>query len=177
MAAAHRIYASALFEAAQEKNRLAEVREELGDVLAAAQSVPELGALLENPEVDSDTKAGVIRDLLAEGDELVRNFLLLVVEKGRAAELPEIAREFDQLVARAEGRLEVELTTAVELSDDEASDILRQIESASGRRIEATRSVDPDLIGGLVLQAGSMRLDASVRGRLERLRTELAATR
>ena len=173
MAAAHRIYASALFEAAQEQGRLAAVREELGDFLAAADSVPELGALLENPEVDSDTKAGVVRDLLAEGDELVRNFLLLVVEKGRAAELPEIAREFDQLVARAEGRLEVELTTAVELSDDEASDILRQIESASGRRIEATRSVDPDLIGGFILQAGTFRVDASVRGRLDRLRHQL----
>jgi F-type H+-transporting ATPase subunit delta len=135
--------------------------------------VPELGALLENPEVDSETKAGVIRDLLADGDELVRNFLLLVVEKGRASELPEISREFDQLVARAEGRLEVELTTAVELSDDEASDILRQIESASGRRIEATRSVDPDLIGGFILLAGTFRVDASVRGRLDRLRHQL----
>lgn len=173
MAAAHRIYASALFEAAQEQGRLAAVREELGDFLAATDSVPELGALLENPEVDSDTKAGVIRDLLADADELVRNFLLLVVQKGRAAELPEIAREFDQLVARAEGRLEVELTTAVELTDDEASDILRQIESASGRRIEATRGVDPDLIGGFILQAGTFRVDASVRGRLDRLRHQL----
>jgi F-type H+-transporting ATPase subunit delta len=173
VAAAHRIYASALFEAAQEQDRLAAVREELGDFLAAAESVPELGALLENPEVDSETKAGVIRDLLADADELVRNFLLLVVAKGRAAELPEIAREFDQLVARAEGRLEVELTTAVELTDDEASDILRQIESASGRRIEATRGVDPELIGGFILQAGTFRVDASVRGRLDRLRHQL----
>jgi len=173
VAASHRIYASALFEAAQVKGRLAEVREELGDFLAATASVPELGALLENPEVDSETKANVIRDLLADADELVRNFLLLLVEKGRAAELPEIAREFDQLVARAEGRLEVELTTAVELTDDEASDILRQIESASGRRIEATRGVDPDLIGGFILQAGTFRVDASVRGRLDRLRHQL----
>ena len=173
MAAAPRIYASALFEAAQEQDRLAAVREDLGDFLAAAESVPELGALLENPEVDSETKANVIRDLLADADELVRNFLLLVVAKGRAAELPEIAREFDQLVARAEGRLDVELTTAVELTDDEASDILRQIESASGRRIEATRGVDPDLIGGFILQAGTFRVDASVRGRLDRLRHQL----
>ena len=173
MAAAHRVYASALFEAAQDRGRLAEVREELGDFLASAESVPELGALLENPEVDGPTKALVVRDLLAGADELVRNFLLLVVEKGRAAELREIAGEFDQLVAIAEGRLDVELTTAVELTDDEASDILRQIESASGRRIEATRSVDPDLIGGFILQAGTFRVDASVRGRLERLRHQL----
>ena len=67
----------------------------------------------------------------------------------------------------------MELTTAVELTDDEASDILRQIESASGRRIEATRGVDPDLIGGFILQAGTFRVDASVRGRLDRLRHQL----
>jgi F-type H+-transporting ATPase subunit delta len=173
MPAAHRIFATALFDAAQEHGRLAEVREELSDVLAATTDVPELGALLENPEVETTTKAAVVRDLLADADELVRNFLLLLVEKGRAAELAAIAREFDQLVARAEGRLEVELTTAVELSDTEAADILRQIESSSGRTIEATRRVDPDLIGGFVLQAGTLRVDASVRGRLDRLRHEL----
>ncbi|MGE5690226.1 MAG: ATP synthase F1 subunit delta [Pseudomonadota bacterium] len=173
MSAAHRIYATALFEAAQDAGRLAEVREELGDFVAATRDVAELGALLENPEVDPATKTAIVRDLLADADERVRNFLLLLVEKGRAAELPEIAREFEQLVARAEGRLEVELTTAVELSDDEAADILRQIESSSGRSVEATRTVDPALIGGFILQAGTLRVDASVRGRLERLRHEL----
>jgi F-type H+-transporting ATPase subunit delta len=173
VAAAHRIYATALFEAAQEQDRLAQVREDLADFLAAAQEVAELGALLENPEAESQTKAGVIRDLVADGDELVRNFLLLLVDKGRAGELAEIVREFEQLVARAQGRLEVELTTAVELTDDEAAEILRQIEQSSGRSIEATRSVDPDLIGGFILQAGTLRVDASVRGRLRRLRHEL----
>jgi len=173
MPAAHRIYATALFEAAQEQGRLAEVREEVSDVVAATTDVPELGALLENPEVESATKAAVVRDLLADADQLVRNFLLLLVEKNRAGELREIAREFDLLVARAEGRLEVELTTAVELTDDEAADILRQIEKSSGRSIEATRRVDPDLIGGFILQAGTLRVDASVRGRLDGLRHEL----
>ena len=70
-------------------------------------------------------------------------------------------------------RLEVEITTAYELSDEEARSILSQIEQASGRTVVATRKVDPDLIGGIVLQAGSMRADASVRGRLDRLRQEL----
>ena len=73
--------------------------------------------------------------------------------------------------------LDVELTTAHELSDAEFERILGEIEKESGRKVQATRSVDPDLIGGIVLQAGSMRLDASVRGRLERLRQELATTR
>ena len=67
----------------------------------------------------------------------------------------------------------VELTTAYELDDDEATRIVGKIEQASGRTVEATRSVDPELIGGMILQAGSLRVDASVRGRLDRLRTEL----
>ena len=84
-----------------------------------------------------------------------------------------IALEFDRLLAAEERRLDVELTTAYDLSDDEASGILQQIEKASGRKVEASRKVDPNLIGGFVLQAGSMRVDASVRGRIERLRHEL----
>ena len=103
----------------------------------------------------------------------MRNFLLLLIEKGRAAELEEITREFEALVAAEEKRLAVDLTTAYELSDDDAKQILAQIEKQSGRHVEATRSVDPDLIGGFVLRAGSMLVDASVRGRLERLRQDL----
>jgi F-type H+-transporting ATPase subunit delta len=76
-------------------------------------------------------------------------------------------------MAREERRLSVELTTARELTDAEADSILKQIEEAAGRKVEATRKVDPALVGGIVLQAGSLRVDASVRGRLERLRTEL----
>jgi F-type H+-transporting ATPase subunit delta len=69
--------------------------------------------------------------------------------------------------------LNLELTTAVELSDEDAESIVEQIEKSSGRKVEARRNVDPELVGGIVLQIGSMRLDASVRGRLERLRREL----
>jgi len=76
-------------------------------------------------------------------------------------------------VAAEERRLSVELTTAYELSDADARALLQQIEQASGRKVVATRQVDPALIGGFVLQAGSMRVDASVRGRIERLRDEL----
>ena len=82
-------------------------------------------------------------------------------------------REFERLVAAAEGQLDVELTTAYELSEEETSAIVDQIAEASGRRVRATRSVDPALIGGIVLQVGSRRVDASLRGRIERLRREL----
>ncbi len=173
MAVAHRIYARALFDAAKERGRLKQVHEDLGDFAQAARDVPELHALLENPEIDHRAKQAVLGELLTGGDELVHNFLLVLVEKGRAGELEEIVREFEALVADEEHRLEVELTTAYELSDDEAKEILAQIEQQSGRQVEATRRVDPSIIGGFVLLAGSMRVDASIRGRLDRLRQEI----
>ena len=173
MAVAHRTYARALFQSAKQEGRLARAHEDLTDFVVAVEEVPELAALLENPEVDRAAKAGVLSELLADADELTRNFLLLLVEKGRIAQLREIARELDSLVAADERRLEVELTTAVELSGEEAGEIVAQIERAAGRKVEAARRVDPDLIGGLVLQIGARRVDASVRGRLERLRRDL----
>jgi F-type H+-transporting ATPase subunit delta len=84
-----------------------------------------------------------------------------------------VGEEFERLAAREEGQISVELTTAFELSDEEARSIVAQIEKASGRTVEATRSVDPELIGGIVLKAGSLRVDGSVRARLERLEREL----
>ena len=176
MAVAYRIYARALFDAAKDRDRLASVREDLGDFVAAVGEVPELRSLLRDPVLDPKEKAAALDSILGGVDELVRNFLLLVAEKNRTAQIEEIANEFDRLVAAEERRLEVELTTAFELSDKEAKSIVGQIEKASGRQVDATRSVDPDLIGGLILQAGSMRVDASVRGRLNRLRHELATS-
>jgi F-type H+-transporting ATPase subunit delta len=153
------------------------VREEIEDVVNALDTVPELSALLENPEIESHVKARVLDQVLGGADELVRNFVRLVVEKGRAGEIREIAAEFEALVAEQEQILDVELTTAHELDDTEFGRIVGRIEEASGRKVQATRTVDSDLIGGIVLQAGSMRLDASVRGRLERLRHDLANAR
>ena len=139
----------------------------------AVASVDELRSLLANPEIESTTKGDVLAQIAAGADDEVVNFLRLISEKGRAGELIEIADELDTLVAREKQILDVELTTATELTDTEFGRILGRIESASGRKVQATRKVDPDLIGGIVLQAGSMRLDASVRGRLERLRHDL----
>jgi F-type H+-transporting ATPase subunit delta len=177
MAVVHRTYAKALFDAAKEQDRLDAVRNDLAEFVEAAATVPELRNLLRNPELDPRAKAAALNEILADADELVRNFLRLLAEKGRAADLEEIAVEFERLVAREQGRLEVELTTAVELSDADASAILGQIETAAGRKVDAKRTVDSELIGGFVIQAGSMRVDASVRGRLERLRHELATAR
>jgi len=169
-----RVYAHALFEAALERDKLGPVREQLASVVAAEGEVPELRELLRNPQLDPRARAAALEDVLAGSEELLRNFLLVLVDKGRTDQLEEIGREFERLVAEHEGIVHAELTTAIELSDEEARKLLGQIEQASGRKVEASRAVDPGLIGGIVLQVGSHRLDASVRGRLDRLRRELA---
>lgn len=175
MAVAQRMYAQALYEAARDQGRVDVARDELGRLAGALEDSPELGAFLANPQLDPGSKAAVLAEISEGADQLVRNFLQLIASKGRAGQLGAIAEEFDAIVDRAEGRIAVELTTAHALTEAEAESIVRKIEASSGRTVEATRSVDPSLIGGMILQAGSLRVDASVRGRLERLRRELSA--
>ena len=174
MAVAQRLYARALFQAADEAGRLEQVASELSELAAATTETPALQSFLRSPQVDPPEKAAVLAELTAGADDLVRNFVRLVAEKGRAGEIAEMSAELEALVARAQNRLAVELTTALELSDEEARSLVETIEKASGRTVEATRSVDPELVGGIVLRVGSFRADGSVRGRLERLRQELA---
>jgi F-type H+-transporting ATPase subunit delta len=153
------------------------VHRQVQQLREAVNSHDELRALLQNPEIESDAKADLLARLAQGADPEVINFLRLLAEKGRAGELAEIVDELDTLVAAEERILDVELTTATELSDADFDRILGSIEEASGRKVQATRKVDTDLIGGIVLQAGSMRLDASVRGRLDRLRQDFSQAR
>ncbi len=173
MSVVHRTYARSLFEAAKEAGRLGEVRQELGDFVEALHEVPELAEILRNPQLDRRAKLAAVDAVAGNSDPLVVNLLRLLIEKGRGGEIEEVGEEFERLAAHEEGQLSVELTTAIELSEEEARSIVEQIQRSSGRTVEATRSVDPDLIGGIVLQAGSLRVDGSVRGRLERLEREL----
>jgi F-type H+-transporting ATPase subunit delta len=167
------MYARALYEAARDHDSVDAANDDLRALVEAMDATPELESFLANPQLDPGAKASVLEELMADADPVVRNFVRVVAAKGRAGQLRTIAEELAAIVDREQGRLAVELTTAYELSDDEATAIVRQIEQASGRTVEASRSVDPDLIGGIVLQAGSLRADASVRGRLNRLRREL----
>jgi len=127
--------------------------------------------------VDSRVKQDILARVAEGADELVVNFVRLLAEKGRAAEIAEVVADFDALVAAEERILDVQITTAHELPAEYFARVLARIEAASGRKVQAERKVNPDLIGGIVLQAGSMMLDASVRGRLERLRHDLTHAR
>ncbi len=173
MAVAERLYARALFEAAQEEHRVEAVHRDIGAFADALEASPELTSFLANPQVETAAKVSVLGEISDGADVLVRNFLRLLAGKGRAGQIPGIRDEFQALVDREQGRVAVELTTAYALSDEEAASIVGRIEKASGRTVEATRKVDPELVGGMILQAGSLRVDASVRGRLAGLRQGL----
>jgi F-type H+-transporting ATPase subunit delta len=173
MPVAHRMYARALYEAALDQDRVDVARAQLSELAEAMETTPELEAFLANPQLDPGAKASVLEEITTGADAVVRNFVRLVASKGRAGPLRTIAVVFVAIVDREQGRLAVELTTAYPLEEAEAAAIVAKIEGASGRTVEATRSVDPELIGGMILQAGSFRVDASVRGRLDRLRREL----
>src|SRR5881396_3655637 len=123
MAVVARTYARALFDAAKDAGRVDEVRDELVTFVEAVDEVPELKALIRNPKLDPSTKAAALGAVLEGADELLRNFVRVVTEKGRAAQLAEIAREYEALVAAEAQILGVELRTAYELSDDEAASI------------------------------------------------------
>jgi F-type H+-transporting ATPase subunit delta len=169
----HRTYARSLFEAAREAGRVPAVRRDLGDFVEAERQVPELGELLRNPQLDKRAKTAAVDAVAGDADPLVLNLLRLLVEKGRGGEVGQVAEEFERMAAAEEGELSVELTTAYELTDEEARAIVSQIEQRSGRKVEANRTVDPELIGGMVLQVGSRRVDASIRGRIEQLGRDL----
>jgi F-type H+-transporting ATPase subunit delta len=175
VAVAHRVYAEALLEVAKEADRLDRIRKEFDEFAETLEESDELRRFLVNPQIESQSKRGALEDLLAKADPLLLNFLRLLADKGRIGEVAQVHEEWARLLAREERVLELELTTAIELSEAEAAKVVKQIEQASGRSVVATRTVDSNLIGGIVVQAGSLRLDASVRGRLEQLREELTS--
>ena len=139
--------------------------------------MPELARLLADRELDTAVKVELVERVLAGSNALVRNTVALLAEKGRAGEIAEVDAEFEALASAEERILSVEVTTAHELSEQDFEAILADIERKSGRKVQASRSVEPELIGGIVLQAGSLRLDASIRGQFDRLRQELGAGR
>jgi F-type H+-transporting ATPase subunit delta len=172
-----RKYAQALYNAALDRERLSEVRSGLAGFIEAEREQPQLAEVLVNPKLDSVSKVALIDDLSSGEEPLVHNFLRLLAEKERISVVEEIAREFEALVYAGEGRLRVLVTSAQELSEEEVRLLVSRIEAATGSQVEARRRVDPSLLGGLIVRSGSLRLDASVRGRIEKLRTELVETR
>jgi len=168
------VYARALFEAANEAGALDRVHDELGQFADTLDEDRNLQMFLFSPYFSSEEKKDGIDKVVSGANERFLNFLKLLAERHRVAALFRIRREFDALWREENRLLEVRVTSAKPLDDELVKSIGQRIEEQTGQRIDLDANVDPDVIGGLVLRVGNMVMDASVRGRLERLRKEVA---
>jgi F-type H+-transporting ATPase subunit delta len=169
-----RVYAEALFEVATEKDKLDEIHDQLGQVADAIAENRDLQVFLFSPYFSSAEKRDGIRRAVSGGEGELTNFLELLAEKHRMPAIFRIRSRFDDMWAREKQRLEVRLTSAVELPSSVVNQLGKEIEKQTGQTIELESDVDEDILGGIVLQVGNMVLDASVRNKLERLRKEVA---
>jgi F-type H+-transporting ATPase subunit delta len=169
-----RVYAEALFEVARDKGKLDEIHEQLAQVADAIADNRDLQVFLFSPYFSSAEKREGIGRVVSGGEPELTNFLELLAEKHRMPAIFRIRARFDEMWAKEERRLEVRLTSAVDLPSDLVEQVGKQIEKQTGQTIELETDVDENVLGGIVLQVGNMVLDASVRNRLERLRKEVA---
>ncbi len=170
-----RVYSEALFDVAKEKGSLDEIHEQLGQIADAVAADRDLQVFFFSPYFSSTEKReGITKAISGANSELV-NFLELLAEKHRMPALFRIRRRFDELWGKENRRLEVTVTSAVELDQAVVDSVGAEIERKTGQTVELTSEVDESIIGGLVLQVGNRVLDASIRNRLEKLRREVAA--
>jgi F-type H+-transporting ATPase subunit delta len=164
-------YAEALFEAARERDELEEVLSDLADFAEALHESEELRLFFYGGQIPERQKRRAI-DGLTEGMKTsTTNFLKVLVDNGREEILEEVLSRYEELVKEHLGRIEVEVTTAVELSEEQRDRLKERLADVlEGREIILETNVDPDLIGGAVFRYGGRMMDGSIRGRLESLR-------
>ena len=168
------VYARSLFEVAREQGKLDDVRDQLGQVADAVSEERSLTTFFFSPYFSTEEKKDGLHKAVTDGDPIVVNFLELLVEKHRMPELFRIRRAFDALWREENKKLPVQITSAIELDKKVVDGIADKIADQTGRDVQLTTTVDPDVLGGLVVRVGNTVLDASVQRRLERLRKELA---
>ena len=168
------VYARSLFEVAKEHDVLDRVHDELGEFAEALSDNRSLQVFLFSPYFSSEEKRQGVRKIVTDADERFENFLELLAERHRMPALFRIKREFDALWADEHKLLPVTVTSAVELDEGLAEDIAKRIQEQTGRTVELSSTVDPDVLGGLMVRVGNMVLDDTVRNKLERLRKQVA---
>lgn len=170
------VYARSLFEVASDRDAIDDVREQIGQFADELQDNRDLQVFFFSPYFSTDEKKDGLRKAIDGADEAVENFLELLIEKHRMPAIFRIRRELDHLWADANQLLPVTITSAVELDPSTVDGIGKEIGEQTGRKVELTTSVDPDVLGGIVLRVGNSILDASIRNRLEQLRRQVAKT-
>ena len=168
------VYARALFDVAKEHDILDDVHDQLGQFTDALDKNRDLQLFFFSPYFSSQEKKDGIGKLISGADEHFVRFLELLAERHRMPAIFRIRRDFDALYAEERKLLPVTVTSAVELDKDTVKEIGKKIEENTGRKVELTTKVDPNVIGGLVMRVGNIVMDGSIRARLERLRKQVA---
>ena len=164
-------YAEALFGAARERNELEEVLSDLGEFIEALHDSEELRLFFYGGQIPERQKRRALDGLTEGMKPSTTNFLKVLVDNGREEILDEVLARYEELVKEHLGRIEVEVTTAVELSEDQRGRLKERLaEVLEGREIILETNVDPGLVGGAVFRYGGRMMDGSIRGRLESLR-------
>ena len=169
-----RRYAEAAFQIAERDGTVDTWLAQL-DAVAAALSVPGAVRRLEDPQVPFESRLDAIRGIGGQMMPQLSNLLALVLRRRRVEVLPGIAREFRRLYNLRAGIVEATAISAAPLEDGELSALRSRLEQMTGGRVELDTRVDESLLGGIQVRLGDLIIDGSVRGRLERLRTRLAA--
>jgi F-type H+-transporting ATPase subunit delta len=169
-----RVYAEALFDVAKEKGKLDRIMEELSQFAEALGDDREMQVFFFSPYFSSAEKREGLERALSGADPEFVNFLELLIEKHRVPLVFRIQGQFEKLWKEENRKLDVTLTSAVELDPKVVEKVGKEIEKQTGRSVELRSDVDDGIVGGLVLQVGNMVLDASIRNRLEKLRKNIA---
>jgi len=168
------VYSRALFDVAMEHDILDDVHDQLGQFADELDGNRDMQVYFFSPYFSSQEKKDGIGKLIEGADEHFQRFLELLAERHRMPAVFRIRREFDRLYAEERKLLPVTITSAVELDKDTLKGIADKIEENTGRKVDLTTKVDPNVIGGLVMRGGNMVMDGSIRARLERLRKQVA---
>ncbi len=174
MADAARVYAGALFEVGREKGKLDTLQQQLSEFTDAIAGNHELQVFFFSPYLSSEEKKEGLKRAISGAEPELINFLELLVDKQRMPEIFRIRREFEELWKQENRRIDVTVTSAVELDPAVVEKIGQEVERQTGEKVDLASRVDGEILGGIVLQVGNMVLDASIRSRLEKLRKSVA---
>lgn len=173
-----RKYSRAIFEIAQEEDKLVEYGKELADVRNGMDSVPAAVAFLSNPQVEAKAKKELIQKIFeGELSANVYNFLMLLIDKRRIGLFDAIEDIYRELSNEARGILIADVTTAEPAGKTQQDAIKAKLMQVTGKQVELRLHEDKSILGGVVVKIGDRRIDGSVAGRLETLKKELLANK
>jgi F-type H+-transporting ATPase subunit delta len=168
------VYGRSIFQVALEQGKLAELREQLGQFADALDQNRELAVFFFSPYFSTAEKQDALGRLLEGAEEILLNFLSLLIENHRMPVIFRIRQQYERLWEEENRMLPVEITSAIALDQATTESLGRTIGERAGRKVTLAARVDPDILGGIVVRVGNSILDASIRNRLEQLRRHVA---